>query len=333
VLVAHDVAGRVLASVPFKQYVGLGAAGVDPVVSLEGRVPSKGVTRVDVVDAGGAVVATRSASASAPKARFLSPRRGGRVGDRGTVGVRWRASDADGDPLEATLDVSADGGRTFHNVWGGPSGDGTARLPAERLDATGDARLRLRVTDGFNETTTTSARFVVVGRRPRVQILEPTPDQRGDAGGAARLRGAAVDDRGRQLTGKRLRWLAGSTLLGRGTTVTAPLPAGTRRIRLEATDAAGRTGSDSVAVRVRATTPFFLRLTAPRISRTSRTAVLVVAATQPSTLTVRGHRYAVGPKSRRIRVRVGAGRSAIPLRLTLAAGGRRSVSTVVVRRR
>jgi hypothetical protein len=115
--------------------------------------------------------------------------------------------------------------------------------------------------------------------------------------------------------------------------VSAALPAGTRSVRLEATDAAGRTGSASVAVRVRATTPFFVRLSAPRVSRTARTAVLVVSATQPSTLTVRGRRHRVGHRTTRIRVPIGAGRTPVRLRLTLTAGGRRSTSTIVVNRR
>ena len=255
------------------------------------------------------------------------------MGDRATVAVRWRASDADGDPLDATLDLSTDGGRTFHNVWAGPSGDGVARVRTELLSATGAARLRLGVSDGFRETTTTSARFTVVGRRPQVQILEPVPNQRGDAGGAVRLRGAAVDDHGRQLAGRRLRWLAGRTVLGRGTTVSAALPAGARSVRLEATDAAGRTGSASVALRVRATTPFFVRLSAPRVARTARTAVLVVSATQPSTLDRRGRHHRVGPKARRITGVHRGVKQPVRLRLTLAAGGRRSVPTVVVNRR
>ena len=230
------------------------------------------------------------------------------MGDNATVRVRWRASDADGDPLDATLDVSSDGGRTFHNVWGGPNGErdrAAAGRPArrDRRRAAAPARERRVQRDDHDLARASSSS----GRRPTVQILEPGRNQRGDAGGAVRLRGAAVDDRGRQLTGKRLRWLAGRTVLGRGTTVSAALPAGTRSIRLEATDAAGRTGSASVAVRVRATTPFFVRLSAPRVSRSARTAVLVVSATQPSTLTVRGHRHSVGPEVSRIRVRIGAG--------------------------
>jgi concanavalin A-like lectin/glucanase superfamily protein len=332
-LVARDAGGQALATVPLSQWVSIGAAGAEPVTVLQARVPSAGVTKVDIADAGGAVVASRTASAAAPRARIVSPGRGRRVGEADTVGVRWEASDADGDDLEVTLDYSSDGGRTFHNVWAGPSRGGSAQLQTQQLDATRNARLRLRVSDGFRETTTTSARFVVTPRGPQVQILEPGAGQRPNAGGDVRLRGAAVDDRGRRLTGRRLVWRAGRTVVGRGAIVSTALPAGTRRVTLEATDAAGRTGSDSVAVRVRATTPLFLRLAAAPLARGARTAVLIVAATQPSTLTVRGRRYDVGSKTRRIRVPVDGAQGTVRLRVTLTAGGRRTVDTVVVRRR
>jgi hypothetical protein len=333
VLVARDAAGRALATVPVSQFIGTGAAGTEPVISLEGRVPREGVVRVEVVDASAAVVASRAASPAAPRARILFPGRGDRVGDSDTVGVRFEALDADRDSLDVALDYSSDGGRTFHNVWAGPNRGGTARLRTELLDATRNARLRLRVSDGFREATTTSARFVVAPRGPQVEILEPAAGQRANAGGDVRLRGAAVDDRGRRLTGRRLMWRAGETVLGRGASVTTALPAGTRRIVLEATDRDGRTGSDSVAVRVRPTTPFFVRFTAPPLARAARTAVLIVSATQPSTLTVRGRRHRVDTSIRRIRVPVGRGQGPVRLRLTLSAGGRRSVSSIVVRRR
>jgi hypothetical protein len=332
-LVARDAGGRVLATAPVSQLVGTGAAGVEPVTVLEARVPAGDVEAVELTDASGTVVAGRVASPAAPRARILAPREGARVGAGTTLVVRWQATDADGDELDAALDVSSDGGRTFHNVWAGPGALGSARIPIELLDATDDARLRLRVSDGFNETQTTSGRFRIASRRPLVEILEPAPGQRADSGAAVRLSGAALDDKGRQVSGRQLVWFSGRTELGRGAVVNATLPAGTRRLRLEATDSAGRTGSTSVAVRVRPTTPFFVRLTAAPISRSARRAVLVVSATQPATLTVRGRRYRVGPDVRRIDVSVGPGPGAVRLELLLSAGGRRSVGTITVRRR
>jgi hypothetical protein len=57
--------------------------------------------------------------------------------------------------------------------------------------------------------------------------------------------------------------------------------------------------------------------------------LLTVASTQSARLSVRGRRYRVGTRARRIRVRAG---KAATLRLVLSAGGKRSVTTVAVRR-
>lgn len=332
VVAARDVGGRLLATVAVLQNLGSGAAGLEPFTTLEAEVPSTGVARIEVLS-GDSVVAARDRSARAPRARLLAPGAGSRVGATRAVPVRWRVSDADRDPVEVRLDYSRDGGRTFHNVWSGPD-RGSAQIPTELLDATTNARLRLRANDGFNETSTTSARFVVVARGPRVEILEPGPGQRADAGGTVLLRGAAVDDGGRAIAGARLRWLVGGRVIARGESVGAVLPPGARRLTLQATDGAGRVATDTVALRVRAATPFFVRLSAPRtLSRRARSLTIVVSATQPAALRVGARRFAVGPRGRRLRIPVAAGRSTLRLQLTLSAGGKSSRRIVVVTRR
>ena len=148
------------------------------------------------------------------------------------------------------------------------------------------------------------------------------------------LRGVAVDDRGRAIVGSRLRWRVGGRVVGRGERVSAVLSPGARRLSLQATDAAGRLGMDSVALRVRATTPFFVRLRAPRtLPRRARSVAIVVSATQRATLRVGKRRFAVGPQSRRVRIAVAAGRRTLRLQLTLSAGGKSSRRIVVVTRR
>ena len=330
-IAARDGSGRLLSTTAVSQQLASGAAGVEPFTVLEANVPSAGVARVEIV-AGDTVVAARSRSAGQPRARFLAPTGGRRVGRARTVPVRWRVTDADGDPVQVKLDYSRNGGRTYTNVWTGPD-TGSAQVPTEYLDATKNARLRLRANDGFNETSTLSARFELVPRRPRVEILEPRPGQPVDAGGAIFLRGAAVDDRGRAIVGGRLRWLAGRQVVGRGASVSAVLPAGTRRLSLQAVGAAGAVASATVAVRVRSTTPFLVRVISPPIlSRRARSLTLVVSATQRSTLRVGKRRFVVGPQSRRVRIPVAPGKRTLSLQLTLTAGGKSSRRTVVVTR-
>jgi hypothetical protein len=330
-LVSRDSAGRVLSSAPMAATSTHSEMAGGFVTLLDGVVPAEGVSRVEVTS-GGTLLAARDRTADAPDAQLISPRAGARL--RGpTVSVTWRTADGDPGQREIALDYSADGGRTFTPVLAGPD-TGGARLPVHLLTASTNARLRLRVNDGFNDTETTSGRLVVAGRRPQATILEPTSRQTIDAGSIVNLVGSAEDDRGRAIRGRSLRWFAGRRLLGRGEEVTTTLSAGTRSVRLVAVDRAGRAGTTTVRTRVRATTPFFLRLAAPaRLSRSARAVTLTVAATQPSTLRVGGRRFRIGRGVRRIRVPVAPGRGTLRLGLVLAAGGKRSAHAVLIPRR
>ncbi|HEX5909846.1 MAG TPA: hypothetical protein VFY44_05085, partial [Thermoleophilaceae bacterium] len=324
-LVGRNAAGQVQGVAALTQDDLDGPAGSPPSALLSGQLPRAGVTRVDIVDQTGRTVATQATAATKPTARLVSPRRGSRTGRGANLSVRWRTGPG-AQAFRAVIETSANGGRTFQRVWGGPN-TGRARIPIGLLRASRAARIRLRVGDGFQEAQATSGRFTLVPRRPSVRIAEPVRGQVVDAGGAVRLFGSATDDRGREIGGRRLRWTAGRTVLGRGADISAALPAGTRRVRLTATSR-GRRGSASVAVRVRASTPYFLRLRAKR--RGTKT-TLTVAASQPARLSVRGKRYGVTTRTKRIRVRVGR-KKAVRLRLILSAGGKRSTNTITVRR-
>ena len=324
-LVGRDAAGRVQAIAAMTRLEAEGGAGSSPFTSLSGQLPRAGVTRVDFIDPAGNVVATR-ATTGKPQARLLSPRKGSRTGKGANLSVRWSATGPDAKAYRAVIEASANNGRSFQQVWAGPN-SGRANVPTSLVSAGRRARLRLRVGDGFQEAVATSGRFTLVPRRPTVQIMEPTRGQRVDAGGGVRLFGTATDDRGRTIPGRRLLWTAGRTKLGRGADIVRPLPAGTRRVRLTAT-AGKRKGSASVAVRVRSSTPFFTRLTS---RRRGRTATLTVTATQAARLSVKGKRYKVGPRAKRIRVKVGR-KKTVRLRLVLSAGGKRSTNTITVRR-
>ena len=204
-LVARDAAGAELARVPMMQ-ADLGGSGGRPTdpVYLRARLNPAGVARVDVVGSDGALVTTRTASATAPTVSVTTPR-------RGSSSVRFRAGDADAGEaanLSARVELSTDGGRTFRPVWTGLARDGAARIPREALLASASARVRVTVSDGFREATATSGRFAIASYRPRVQIDEPGSGARADAGGAWRLQGGAIDDRGRPITGRRLVWRA-----------------------------------------------------------------------------------------------------------------------------
>jgi hypothetical protein len=197
------------------------------------------------------------------------------------------------------------------------------------------ARLRLRVGDGFNQTVVLSKIFTALGRPPAVRILSPAPRQRTMADGRLYLDGHAYDDTGRLLRGKRLWWFAGSRRLGAGSPLSVTgLQAGSRTIRLVATDAHGQRASASVRVRLVAASPRLLALSVPkRLSPKARRLVARMAATIPARLDAAGKRFHVDRRLRPIVLPVKAGKGALRLRLRLTAAGRTSRVTLVVSRR
>ncbi len=272
-----------------------------------------------LVRRGDEVIARQARSAHPPVATIVTPRAGA-VGDRATTAVRWRASDADGDRLTTTIDYSGDGGRTWKVLASGLTGR-SARLASRELSASADGRVRVRVSDGFDAAIVVSGRLRSRGTRPLVRIASRLGRLRSDA--LVLLQGGAFDDAGRALTGSRLRWYAGRRFLGSGERVSAQgLPAGTRAIRLVATDARGRSAAAVIRIRVTAVAPQFLEFDGPAtVARSARMVQVRVASTLPATLRIAGGRYAVGRTPRRLVVPL-RGRGDVSLPATLSASGK-----------
>ncbi len=308
--------------------------GSPPSLTLAGVIPAAGVTSVAIVKTG-TTFATRARSTNAPTVAM----RGTPAFRRGTATVRWRARDADGGRLLATIDYSADGGRSFETVWTGQS-RGIARFPARHLSRSARARVRVTVNDGFREASVTSPRFRSPGAPPVVTILSPARRLKQPNDAPLVLSGQAFDDRARALTGRRLTWRAGKRVLGTGERISATgLPAGRHRVDLLARDRAGRTGRASVVVVLPAARPLFLTVSAPRsVKRAAGSMRLKLVSSLPATLVVRAaglrtQRFAVGRKARTITVRIPRGAKPLNLRLSLTAGTRSSVRSLLVTRR
>ena len=313
----RDAAGRALAD-----------AGVAPTAVhdsdaqiLRANVPATGAAGVQVVK-DGAVVAERRRSAHTPRARILSPGRGARVRGRTTT-VRWRASDADRDQLAVSLDYSGDGGRLWRTLFIGPD-RGRVALPTRLLTGSRNARLRLRANDGFSETATLSGRFLSAGAPPVVSIVTPSKASTIRADATLVAAGSAYDDGNRRLSGRRLTWRLGRRVIGRGAEISATdLPAGRRRLQLDARDHRGRIGSSSVSLRVLPVTPRFIELSAPpAITRTARRVRVRVLTNVTATLRIGRQRFLVSRRPRMISVRVAPGRR--PPAAAPRAHGRRS---------
>jgi virginiamycin B lyase len=316
-----DSAGRMLSSVvPAANLVHIDHQR--PGLVLEATLPFLPAAASVSVTANGVTLTSRTRSAHPPTVEFLSPRGGSQLGRAATTSVRWSARDADGDHLTSTIEYSADAGRDWKVVASNVPGT-SARIPSPSLSASGDARLRVRVSDGFNATIATSGRLRAVGARPLVSIADAGHRGRVRADGKLLLQGSAFDDAGRPLTAGHLKWYSGRRLLGHGGLLTVSgLAAGALSIRLIATDMRGRSSAALLHLTVFAPLPRFLASRAPtQISAHARHVRIVVASTERAILTIVGRRYTVNRKPRTITVPIRPGHSILRLRYTLRSGG------------
>ena len=266
----------------------------------------------------------------------LEPRRGAVVGCAGcAVRIRWRVAAPVPEPLHATVAYSADGARTWRTVGFGAN-RGSVRLPARLLGHSRSARVRVTVSGGSVVGSAVSAPFRSRGAAPSLAILSP-PAHAGIAADAlAVLSAVAADDRGRALDGRSVRWYAGHRLLGTGATLNAQLPAATRRLRVVARDALGRTTAETIPVTSLAEPPRFVVLPVA-VTWHGRRLGLRIAASLPSVLTVSGRgvrraRMAVDRRPRMVVVRPRGRVRPRRLAVVLSAGGRTTRATVGVRR-
>jgi len=339
-LVVRDASGAQIAETPMFGWT----VADSPYTELAAELPARSggvavpadIERLEVVRDGQAVAAL-ARSANAPQVRFVRPR-GGRVGTGRFTAVSWRASDADGDPLETVLDYSIDGGRSWRPLWSGPDAGGV-RLASGMLGASRRARFRLRVSDGFDETVVVSRRFVAVGRRPAVSITSPMRGERLTSATRLYLSGEAWDDAPRRITGGRLAWYDGRRRIARGPQASvAGLRPGRHVIRLVARDRLGRRGSARVVVRVAGARPALIVRGAPRaVAKNARRVRLRLASTVPARLRLSGKnvirsRHKLGRRARRVTVRVRPGTADLVVRAVLRASGRRGKATITIPR-
>ena len=332
-LVGLDAAGREVTKTPMREDA-IHVDGEAPPVGLDGVIPSARVASVEIIS-NGTVLATRSETAHAPTVSL----RGLPVARRGKTTIRWRAHDPDGGSLVASIDYSATDGRTSRRIWIGPS-RGVVSLRSRYLSRSSQARVEITVNDGFRTSSADSRRFRAPGAPPIVTILSPAAGARSPNDAPLVLSGQAFDDAGNAIGGRRLRWLLGRRVLGAGAEISAVgLHPGRDQIVLEARDRNGRTGHASLIVKLQASRPLFLELSAPkRVTPGARSLTLRVRSSLDAQLTVRTgsraspQRFAVSRRLRTLRVRIVPGTQPVTLRLSLSAGRLTRIATVSVRR-
>ncbi len=160
----------------------------------------------------------RGASRRRPDVELQSPAPGTPQRVRGALDVRWSASDPDGDPITTRIDLSTDDGRTWSPVVLDVTGE-RFRVPESLLRRTRRGRVRVVVEDGFFQAEAVSGRLRIDGIRPQVLIQSPAAGQRLTADARLNLVGQAFDDAGRELRGRRLRWVSRGRRLGRGAAI------------------------------------------------------------------------------------------------------------------
>ncbi|MDQ2894592.1 MAG: hypothetical protein M3Y09_02925 [Actinomycetota bacterium] len=314
---ALDSAGRVLVEEGVQVQQLTDAPGA---ATFEAPVPV-GAAAVELTSH--AVVLDRKQRNGAPRVRLLAPTRRARARAHGSLAVRWSATDPEGDQLQATVDYSFDGGRSWRTVFNGPS-TGEASVPGRFLEGSRRARIRVYVNDGFNEANVISPVFRADGTSPVAQIVRPGPGEpvRGDE--RTVLIGSAFDDHHRLLRGRALTWYAGRHRLGSGERLEATLPAGRVLLRLVVRDQTGRQTTLQRVLHVVPARVRLLQLSAPDVIRhRSRTITVRVAASTAATLTRGGQHYHIGRLLRTIVVRLPARPASglLTLPIQLVAGG------------
>lgn len=192
------------------------------------------------------VLWTASPSAHAPTVAVTAPT-GGAFAAGATVPVAWTGADADGDALQYGLDYSADGGQTWLTIAPYIVGAGFAWVP-EHVPPSAQARIRVRVSDGFHTAAAVSAPFGLAARPPLAFIRSPRP-------GATFTEGSIVDLVARSITAGGVdagafAWRHDGRPIGNTRTLSATLETvGAHTFEVDVT-ADGQVGTASVTVQV-----------------------------------------------------------------------------------
>ena len=116
---------------------------------------------------------SRPVSAHAPAVALSHPNSGALAGEE--IEVAWEASDADGNPLEFTVQFSVDGGAHW-TVLGSGIRTTSLVLDADAVPGTDQGKFRILATDGVNTSQDQSDGLLTVpNKAPQVRIESPHP--------------------------------------------------------------------------------------------------------------------------------------------------------------
>ncbi|UCC64920.1 MAG: fibronectin type III domain-containing protein, partial [Anaerolineae bacterium] len=254
-----DAGGSTLADYPFTpryDHVDPGpscqdAAAADNPALITEYVPwVAGATRVAIYH-GAQELISRPVSADAPQVRIVYPNGGEALaGDQ--IRVTWEASDADGDPLEFTVEYSVDGGAHWSPLGSRITGN-EVLLDATSVPGTEQGMFRVVASEGVNTAQDESdGTFTVPDRAPQVWIESPPDGALYVPGQAVALVANAMDAEDGIPGDAAFSWSSSlSGALGTGSMLhVTDLITGTHLIMVAVTDSGGRQASSQVTIYV-----------------------------------------------------------------------------------
>jgi hypothetical protein len=248
-LVLANAAGDVLSTTPI--YDTSDAHGHMAFLSFVTAFPFDPQAAALQVRQGERVLTERRVSAQAPAVTVLSPN-GGEV-LAAPLEIRWEAADADGDPLDFTVQYSADGGQTWQAIALGLR-DPVLRL--ESLDVLAGSEqgiIRVLANDGVSTGVDESeGLFRVPNSPPLASLVSPAHRRVFPQGATLVLSGSATDREDGILPAESLRWESDRDgVLGTGAEIALDnLSAGLHVITLRAMDSQGAADDAWVAIAV-----------------------------------------------------------------------------------
>ena len=332
-LVARRADGSMVSSVPAKLDA-VHVHGGGQLVTFTGQLPAADAAGVEVYN-GDQKISELLRSPTVPSVTVTAPRRGSVSGRRRTTRIAWRTTDPMAWNLLAKIEYSLNGGRSFGTLATKPTKNGAdaIALPSARLAASRNARIRVRVNDGFNQGADSSRRFCA-GGAPRQVVI--TSSARGGrfrrlpgAPGGLRICSPRRAPAGPQAHAVRRQAAAGR----RGVCGRCSSPRWAASASRCAPATASALSRRTIRIRVGAVRPQFLVLDIPAsVPSGQRKLRLRIASTLPARLRTGKRRFRVGRRARRLTVRVPRGNAPLQRKLVLAAGGKRTSVTVVVPR-
>jgi hypothetical protein len=129
--------------------------------------------------------------------------------------LRWKAGDADDDALEARIDFSPGTDQPFRAVYLGPN-HGRWTVPGRLLSTTKEGRVRVVISDGFNEVEQEIGPFIVRASAPLLEIQGVPDGASFPQSTPLRFQAAAFGDGLMPLSPKNIRWSLDGKELGAG---------------------------------------------------------------------------------------------------------------------